>query len=60
MCNSLGANVIHEHLVGGQFVLQGRPRVVGLFQPDSTAKLIQNLDPEARLRKKRKHCLSCE
>lgn len=45
----LGPNVVHEHLVRGQCVLDRRPCIIGLFQPDSTAKFVENLDPEAGL-----------
>ena len=47
--HSLGPNVVHQHLVGRQLVLHGRPGVVGLFQPYPTAQLIEYLDPEAGL-----------
>ena len=54
--HSLGPNVVHQHLVGRQLVLHGRPSVVGLFQPDPTAQLIEYLDPEAGLQMVGREC----
>ena len=43
---SLGSNVVHQDLVGRQFILDGSPGVLRLLQPHAAPQLVDDLHPE--------------
>ena len=43
---SLGSNVVHQDLVGRQFILDGSPGVLRLLQPHPAPQLVDDLHPE--------------